>query len=347
MAAGFQALCRNARKYVALRYIMLPLVDLARHYEANGLYRRERRPFRRRLLSLWRRVPDVRSLRPETRHEVFGGRTGFLDRVQGVFGYFFGGGWVYGLVENDRFRAHAAGYTAYQETAASDPLAPLPFRAGEKLAGAKTGEIHVPADPQPDLPADGYLQAHLVRNLLSKPPTYPRLDPDALPAFSHLRPIDQFAHLHDLQLRHRDERVWAGDLDDDSDEFDQFTRAANGALLNALKAEDWDGYRQEWRDAKSKLDKVLWEEIGSLLAYEKCVADFAVFFLSLPGWSDREMAPLLVPPPERMTLAGLRPVDAPFNELPKGERKAARNVVKACCSKAQTIRREAERQYQT
>ncbi len=326
---------------------MVSLVDLARYYEANGLYRRERRRFRRRLLSLWKRVPDVRSLRPEARHEVFGGRTGFLDRVQGVFGYFFGGGWVYGLVENASFRAHAAGYTAYQNTAASDPLSPLPYRAGRKLAGVKTGEVHVPADPQPGLPADGYLNVQLARDVLNNPPTYPRLDPGALPAFSYLRSIDQFSHLHDLQLRQRDERVWAGDLDRESDEFDQLTRAANGALLNALKAGDWDSYRDEWRAAKSELDKALWEEMGSLLAYERCVADFAIFFLSLPGWSDREMAPLLVPPPERMTLAGLRPVDAPFNELPKGERKAARNVVKACCSKAQTIRRDAERQYQT
>lgn len=326
---------------------MLSLVDLAPYYEANGLYRRERRPFRRRLLSLWRRVPDVRSLRPETRHEVFGGRTSFLDRVQGVFGYFFGGGWVYGLVENDRFRAHAAGYTAYQNAAASDPLSPLPFRAGRQLAGVKIGDVHVPADPQPGLPTDGYLQVQLARDVLDKPPTYPRLDPGALPAFSYLRPIDQFSHLHDLQLRQRDERVWAGELDQDSDEFDSLTRAANGALLNALKGEDWDGYRQEWRDAKSELDISLWEEMGSLLAYERCVADFAIFFLSLPGWSDREMAPLLVPPPERMTLTGMRPVDAPFKELPKGERKAARKIVKACCTKAQTIRRDAERQYQT
>lgn len=325
---------------------MVSLVDLALYYEAHGVYRRERRPFRRRWLSFWKRSPDVRSLRPERRHEVFGGRTGFLDRLQGVFGYFFGGGWVYGLVENADFRAHAEGYTAYQNTPANDTLAPLPFRAGKDLSGEASGAVAVPGDPRPKLPRDGYLLTRLERAALNQAPGYPRVSPDPLPSFSHLRRIDQFAHLHDLQLRRRDERVWDGELSEDSDEFDQLTRQANGALLNALTAENWNAYRDEWRAAKPKLENRLWEEMGSLLAYERCVAEFAIFFLSLPGWSDREMPPLLVPPVEAMTLTGMRPVDARFGELPRKDRKAARAMVKQCCSKAQSIRRDAEKQYQ-
>lgn len=325
---------------------MVSLVDLARHYDENGLYRRERRPFRRRLLSFWRRSPEVRSLRPETRHEVFGPRTGFLDRVQGVFGYFFGGGWVYGLVENTGFRASAAGYSAYQSTSLSDALSPLGFRVGANLSGDPAGTFNVPADPRPQVPTNGYLQAAVSRDALNAPATYPDLNPEPLPAFASLRPIDQFAHLHDVQLRKRDERVWAGDLIEGSDEYRQLSRAANGALLNALEGEDWDAYRDEWRAAKPQLERKLWEEMGSLLAYERCVARFAIFFLGLPGWSDTEMAPLLVPPVEKMTLTGMRPVDAPFEQVAKQDRKAARALVKQCCSEAQSIRREAEQQYQ-
>jgi hypothetical protein len=325
---------------------MVSLVDLARHYDENGLYRRERRPFRRRLLSFWKRSPEVESLRPETRHELFGPRTGFLDRVQGVFGYFFGGGWVYGLVENTGFRASTAGYTAYQSTSLSDPLSPLGFRVGGALVGDPDGAFNVPADPRPQVPANGYLHAAVSRDALNKPANYPDLNPEPLPTFAYLRPIDQFAHLHDIQLRKRDERVWAGDLSEGSDEHKQLSRAANGALLSALEGEDWDVYRDEWRAAKPALDRKLWEEMGSLLAYERCVAKFAIFFLGLPGWSDTEMAPLLVPPVEHMTLAGMRPVDARFEQVAKKERKAARALVKQCCSEAHSIRREAEQQYQ-
>lgn len=326
---------------------MSNFVDLARYYETHGLYRRERRPFRRRLLSFWRRVPDVRSLRPERRHEVFGGRSGFLDRVQGVFGYFFGGGWVYGLVENRQFRAYAEGVQTYQAAAPDSDLSPLPFRAGRNLAGSLQGEGQVPQDKRPKLPKEGYLDLALSRAQLNKPKTYPRVDLDPLPAFSKLRRIDQIALLHDLQLRERDERVWAGDLVDGSDEFEQLSRAANGALLNALESEDWDAQHEAWRAARPELDTALWEQMGSLLAYERSVAEFAIFFLRLPGWSDREMPPILVPPVEDMTLTGLRPVDAPYGDLPRKDRKAARSLVAQCCKEAHNIQQNAERLYQT
>jgi hypothetical protein len=58
------------------------------------------------------------------------------------------------------------------------------------------------------------------------------------------------------------------------------------------------------------------------------------------------MPPLLVPPVEEMTLTGMRPVDARFGDLPRKDRKAARAMVKQCCTKAQSIRRDAEKQYQ-
>lgn len=325
---------------------MLSLVDLARHYDENGLYRRERRPFRRRLLSFWKRAPDVRSLRPELRHEVFGPRTGFLDRVQGVFGYFFSGGWVYGLVENTGFRAVTSGYSAYQNTAPAEPLTALGFRVGGDLSGDPEGRFSVPGDPRPQIPARGHLQAEVTRDALNNPATYPDLSPEPLPAFDHLRRIDQLAHLHDLQLRDRDERVWAGELAEESDEYRQLTRQANGALLSALKDEPWDAYRDEWRAAKPQLERRLWEEMGSLFAYERCAGKFAIFFLGLPGWSDTEMAPILVPPPERMTLTGMRPVDMRLDQVAKQDRKAARTLVKQCCEEAKSIRREAEQQYQ-
>ena len=326
---------------------MTDFVDLARYYEAHGLYQRERRPFRRRLLRFWKRVPDVRSLRPEPRHEIFGGRTGVLDRVQGVFGYFFGGGWVYGLVENRAFRAYGAGVEAYQSTPPGTALAPLLFRAGRDLSGPREDDAAVPQDKKPKLPKDGYLDVTVARDLLAKPKTYPRLNPEPLPSYSHLRRIDRLALLHDLQLRQRDERVWAGDLVEGSDEYEDLSRDANGALLNALEAEDWDADHDTWRAARPDLDTQLWEGMGSLLAYERCVAEFAIFFLRLPGWSDRDMPPILVPPVERMTLMGQRPVDTPYADLPKADRNAARALVKQCCDEAHSIQKTTERLYQT
>ena len=325
---------------------MVSLVDLARHYDENSLYRRERRRFRRRVVSPWKRSPDVRTLRPESNHEIFGPRTGFLDRVQGVFGYFFGGGWVYGLVENENFRASVSGYSAYQNTGPGEPLTPLGFRVGGDLSGDPQSVFDVPRDPQPKVPADAYLLARVSRGNLNNPASYPKLDPEPLPSFAYLRRIDQLSHLHDLQLRERDEQVWAGTLVEGSDKYRELSRKANGALLTSLKEENWDADRDEWRAAKPQLSRKLWEEMGSLLAYERCVARFAIFFLGLPGWSDTEMAPLLVPPLERMTLTGMRPADAQYNQLAKVDREAARALVKQCCSEAKSIRREAEQQYQ-
>lgn len=98
---------------------MSSLINRYASYRLNGYYRRELRPFREVYVASnystrESRFPDTHQLRPLPIHRVYGGRGSATDLAQGIFGYFFGGGWAFGLIENNSFRVTAESFAAYR-----------------------------------------------------------------------------------------------------------------------------------------------------------------------------------------------------------------------------------------
>ena len=252
------------------------LVELAKLYDQKGYYARERRPFRRKPWLIGWLKPDVRPLEPLRRHQVYGRRTGLKDRLQCTFGYFFGGGWVFGLVENRRFRAGSAGLKSYETS--GDRI--LPWRAGD-IDGSEVKSADWPVgDPLPKLsklPKEAYLTLRLHRDAVGTA--------DPLPALEHLQEMDRLALVHDRDLREIDEQVWNKALEPSSVRWREARQKVNGALLQGLEAIDWAALRKDWMAAETELPRKLWHGMGSLFAYQMCLALFSIKALSLPGVS--------------------------------------------------------------
>lgn len=262
---------------------MPSLSDLAELYETKGYYIRERRPFR------WRRVrrpnnrivkkkrPATFTLRPLKAHQVYGGRTGALDRFQGICGYFFGGGWVFGFIENERFRATPEAFEAYT----TDSDADLKFRAGNVASRAPAwGEmVWRPGDTIPDnIPADRYMNV-LVRRADFE-------SAGALPPRQTLRALDRLSFAHDRELRDRDFKSWNGEIEPGDDVYCALTNNAHLKLRKGLDDIVWNELIDEWEQAKADMSKDTWERMGSLIHYEKDLANFSSLVLSFAIYSD-------------------------------------------------------------
>ncbi|MEM7637533.1 MAG: hypothetical protein AAF269_00615 [Pseudomonadota bacterium] len=262
---------------------MSTIPELAELYDARGYYVRERRPFRQRRVRrpnrrfVKKNLPATFTLRPLKHHRVFGGRTGALDRLQGVSGYFFGGGWVFGFVENERFRATPDAFDAYSNNAKSD----LVFRAGN-VASTRPAWKQIswqPGDKVPtDIPADRYVQVTVKRSLFDAA--------GALPPKSKLRKMDLLSFAHDRELRDRDAQVWDGAIAPGDAVYCALTNNAHLKLRKGLKAIKWSDVIDEWKRAKSQMPNKSWQGMGSLIHYEKDLANFSQLVLGFAIYSD-------------------------------------------------------------
>jgi hypothetical protein len=90
-------------------------------------------------------------------------RLGVTDTFQGTYGYFFGGGWTFGLVENRNLRATADSVSRYLQRNTAGTF-PVEFTYGDPsglLRGTHDVTNGMPADPFDDFflsapPATGY-----------------------------------------------------------------------------------------------------------------------------------------------------------------------------------------------
>lgn len=263
---------------------MSDFAKLAKFYEKQDIYVRERRDYSRRRVRrpkqniiVHKLKPATQTLRPNDRHEILGERTGLLDRLQGVAGYFFGGGWVFGFVEHERFRATAEAFQAYYD----DQSADLVFRAGDvSKTEAPGGTITL----KPGMDILSGIQPGTYRNVAVKRSAFKALD--TLPRHIDLREIDRLSFVHDRTLRERDEAEWSKSIKKGDNTYCALTNNAHLALRNGLKEIDWRQQKEDWRRAKSKLDNSLWRQMGSLIAYEESLGRFSEMALGFAIFSD-------------------------------------------------------------
>lgn len=271
--------------------------DLARQKrnEAKNFYARFRRPFYKKRQRIpgsrakYRHtlVPDCRRIRPNTKDFVAGRRTGLLDRRQGVYGYFFGGGWVFGLVENDNFRATAASLEAYKSAKSGDTITAQyrlgkPHRAQDAAFPERT-LAYGQSLPKNWGPRAGYSFVNITITVGKD-----------IPVFADLDPIDACAVDHDLGLRRVDEDEWAARLaardkeqeqDQDISEdtlaaFDGARQNVNKALRIALSKIQWGSIEDAiFADHHANPDKDTLQRRLSQLCYQRTLGAFSQFML--------------------------------------------------------------------
>jgi hypothetical protein len=81
-------------------------------------------------------------------------RTGAVDRGQGIFGYFFGGGWAFGQVENDNFTYTADSVQRYIDASDSGYSSFLLEYWADDREGVQIGVIDLDAGEA--IPDGGY-----------------------------------------------------------------------------------------------------------------------------------------------------------------------------------------------
>lgn len=254
---------------------MTAIADLIAEYKTLGLYKRELRPFQVTPTGpgAGRLVPDVDSLSAPRDFEVSGGR-GWLDNNQSVFGYFYGGGWVFGLVENPDCRAELDGFGSYSNGDQNR----VPFRVGVVSGPLNQTFDWAPPQSMPKPRANTHNRVIVLRNSFSAA--------IKLPPPSKLRTIDALAFAHDRTLRERDARGWADAAYRNSAAYNADFETANRALkqgLDLFLRDSWNPLRRSWRGAKGQLQLSDWEAFGSLIHYECALARFASWIL---GFAD-------------------------------------------------------------
>lgn len=258
---------------------MHELTDQYLAYIEDEFYVRERRKYKKRSRGPRKRKvyrPNTTTLKPKKSDEIYGPRTGFLDRIQGIHGYFWGGGWVFGKTENSMFRVTHESFGRYQDLKASGETSIIVnYRAGSPMGDqAGTFDLDQPGAKLPeDIPVGTFLLASKSYSVGSK-----RND---LPFYEDLTPIDQWAVTHDKILRQRDENIWDGVRTEDSEEAQEAFEQANLALKVRIDAIDW-AVRKRWlsEDRSAFSSKVAYQRVMSMLAYQKCIANFSAFMLS-------------------------------------------------------------------
>jgi len=230
-------------------------------YEALGFYRRELsqdRVFRYTIgghgnvseRKLW--GVDRSLLRPNSSDiQFFGTLTGALDRAQGIFGYFFGGGWAFGFVENENARYTYQSVEQYAAASLGDSIQ-VTWRVGENPTDTRKTvfrEIVHGEEGIPDNIPDG--QVVLVKKTLV-------VGVD-IPVFAELAPIDKLGVVHDLELRRGDQEFNSGtynspaELEAAQERLDQNRKQWNGWLRNGINAISFDGLFQELKGLRSSL----------------------------------------------------------------------------------------------
>ncbi|MEL8055306.1 MAG: hypothetical protein AAGK66_04070 [Pseudomonadota bacterium] len=247
-------------------------IELFKDYSAKKIYQRELRPYKiRRVGRIKLESPNTDLIKPAKKNVIYGGRTGLLDRKQGTFGYFFGGGWVYGLVENDRFRAEPAGIDEYKTEYNLSPV----FRAGY-VKGRKLETINW--RPGVKIPRRikrrRYIEVKVDRQAFQSSGHLPRLE--------DLRQIDTLAVAHDYGLRVLDARAWSDPAYAASSAYQQDKKSVNRELrqgLIAYRDGDFKRIQDDWKKAESRMPRKDWEAFGSLIYYERALFNSAIFFL--------------------------------------------------------------------
>lgn len=252
-------------------------------YFQNNYYSRELRPYRRvrrgqREFAYYEYIPNSRALYPERSDFVYGRRTIIPDRPQGIFGYFFGGGWAFGQVENPTFRYTADSVRRYRELqpgANGTATFTVEYRAGDP-DGIQAGVIDLDAGQEipVDIPEGEYL---LVRQ--TKTVGGPSGD---MPFFNDLAPADKAAVFHDWKLRENDENLWNDQIS--KAEHDVWFYNWNAVLEVDLRAIDFDQLNSELDTAQSEFDSVAnYQKAKSLLAYQESIVRFTIAIFELDG----------------------------------------------------------------
>lgn len=258
---------------------MHEITDQYLSFIENKFYVRERRKYKRRSRGPKKRKvyrPNTTTLKPKREDEIYGPRTGFLDRIQGIYGYFWGGGWAFGKTENSMFRVTHESFERYEVLKASGATSiTVNYRAGSPK-GTQTGMLDLD-QPGAKLPADIQDGTYL---LVSKSYSVGSKGDD-LPYYEELTPIDQWAVTHDRMLRRRDENIWDDIWDEDSDEAKDAFEQANFVLKQRIDDIDWS-IRKRWltEDRGEFSGKTAYQRVMSMLAYQKCIANFSAFMLS-------------------------------------------------------------------
>lgn len=247
-------------------------VQLLKKYRAGSIYLRELRPYRIRHIGRMRlRSPNSDLIKPRKEFRIYGGRTGILDRSQGIFGYFFGGGWVHGIVENERFRASPASIDEYKQSydLSLGYRAGNPFGKKQKSMTWRPG-VRIP----PKIRKDTYIEVKVERSAFTAVGLLPKLD--------SLRQIDKLAVEHDLELRKLDAKAWADRDYARSKKYSDDKEGVNRVLRKGLiqYRDEWPDIKQDWKSAKSQISKDEWEAYGSLIYYERALVNSAIFYLS-------------------------------------------------------------------
>lgn len=245
----------------------------------NNFYFRERRKYKTRSRGPRRQKvlrPNTTIIKPKKEDEIYGPRTGFADRIQGIYGYFYGGGWAFGSVENSIFRVTTDSFRRYESMKANQETEiVVTYRAGDP-SGEQTGEFDLdqPNANLPDeIPTGTFLLAKKTYAV-----GYKGAD---LPYFEDLTPIDQWAVIHDRMLRQRNQNIWDGVWGEGSIEAKEAFEEANFALKVRIDALDW-GQRKRWlvEDKKEFPDRGAYRHAMSMLAYQKVIGEFSAFILS-------------------------------------------------------------------
>ena len=119
-----------------------------------------------------------------------------------------------------------------------------------------------------------------------------------LPPKTDLREMDLLSFAHDRELRDRDARVWKGDIEKDDKVYCALSNNAHLKLRKGLDAIRWTPLIAKWKQAKSAMRKRAWQGMGSLIHYEKDLANFSRLVLDLAIYSDTPIdidSPLAVP----------------------------------------------------
>lgn len=298
----------------------MALRDLVAKYDRDRLYVKERRQFidRKVTSNRYKLVPNTTLIRPKKRDRLFGGRKGALDTSQGTFGYFYGGGWTFGLVEHSQFRVTADSFAPFKD----NDRRQLTFRAGNV-----SGELWRKLDWSPDkklpalanIPDDKYMQVSVDLNLTKQS--------EKPPVWADLRPMDKFAFDHDLELRQNDEKSWVDPTYKGSDADKAAFNAANAKLLERLKGLDWTRDLEELRDERKNLSKADFERMSSLMAYERTLSMFTIFALGLIVDKRAAKAVAAITPPDKVSRFALRQAQKGLKSDPsEGPRQVEREL---------------------
>lgn len=277
----------------------MALLDLVKKYDRERLYVKERRRFidRKITSNRFKRVPNTSLIRPSKHDRIFGGRKGTLDTSQGTFGYFYGGGWTFGLVEHAHFRVTSDSFAPYKNEGKTE----LTFRAGNVVGDLWQNVAWQPDTELPGLdniPDDKFMQVTVDTRLTKQS--------ERVPAFSDLRPMDQFAFDHDYELRVNDEKSWADPAYKGSDADKAGFNAANAKLLERLRSLNWDREIEELHDHRKDMPKAIFEAMSSLYAYERTLTMFTTFALGLIVDKRAAKAMASITPPEKVSRFALR-----------------------------------------